>query len=161
IYGAKDKLNDLSDNESALSAVTDTDLREDIRATTDQTRDLRDKARQQSDAAARVLGQMPAQVQTIVDGINKGEMRSVALIDNQRRVVFIANNSKTLARVVKLAMPPASPGVLEGHTGARAVDRIRFFATGDGALQWALDVSAWGGPPIEVDRAEAWRSART
>src|SRR5262249_31755309 len=63
--------------------------------------------------------------------------------------------------VVKLAMPPASPGVLEGHTGARAVDRIRFFATGDGALQWALDVSAWGGPPIEVDRAEAWRSART
>jgi ABC-type transporter Mla subunit MlaD len=140
LVGAKDKFDDLigelSDNQSAISALTNTEFREEISEKIDQTRDLREKAQQQSDAAARILGQMPAQIQRIVDGISNGEMRSVALIDDQRGIVFIANNSETLARVIDLAMPAASPGVLERHTGGRAADRIRFFATGDGVVQW-------------------------
>lgn len=91
----------------------------------------------------------------ISDAVLSNNQRMVALIDERRRLLFIANNWDVLQRAVSRALP-VSPQVTV--TGAPTKERVRFFASGDSTIQSALAIDPLRKLFGNQDLSESWRA---
>ena len=103
-----------------------------------------------------------ARIQRVADGIRRNEQRIVAYFDSNMHVLYIANNVSTLRRAVALV---ERTGNTKGTIEEQFAQRIRFYATGDGAIQWIADLARewkrqWGEAATGYIDPQKWRDAR-
>jgi uncharacterized protein YecT (DUF1311 family) len=92
--------------------------------------------------------------QRIAEEVPKDSQRVVAFIDESRRLLFIASNLDVLTR--SAAQASAAERQIIGERG-HAAERIRFFASGDNAVQSILDVLP---DKKQAEWSDRWRSAK-
>jgi hypothetical protein len=86
--------------------------------------------------------------------LSSGKQRIVAYLDERKRLLFIANDIGTLKRAAEQAEPSNQRSTLFDNP---TDERIRFYASGDNAVQSVLDVM-----PVEqaADLPLLWRAAK-